>query len=410
MKKIFLIIFLLLFFQQLYSHNVGEVLPQWSEGYLDIHHINTGKGECVLCILPDGTTLLIDAGATNRPKPRVTDPRPDGSKTPGEWITRYINHMLSFKSDIMLDYVLLSHFHDDHMGSITDQSPLSQNGNYRLSGLTEVGDYIPIKKLVDRAWPDYNYPYPLKSRMIENYRQFLDWHMENTGLIAEKIIPGSNEQFLLKNDPATYPGFEIRNVAANGEVWTGVANNTRHHFPPIETLDKSQFPSENMCSSAIKISYGSFDYFNGGDITGVLDENSPVWRDVETPVAKAVGPVEVNELNHHGYTDSENAFFVSTLAPQVHILQVWSPSHPTMRVLRRLLSTDLYPGPRDIFATNMMQENNVVIGSNLSKLKSDQGHILVRVEPGGDSFHIIILDDAAESYKVKSVHGPYKSR
>lgn len=66
----------------------GQPLSAWSPGLLDIHHINTGKGECIFCVLPDGTTLFIDAGATTRPKPRVTDPRPDGSRTPGEWIAR----------------------------------------------------------------------------------------------------------------------------------------------------------------------------------------------------------------------------------------------------------------------------------------------------------------------------------
>lgn len=73
---------------------VGDEFPVWSEGYLDIHHINSGKGESSLFILPDGTTMLVDAGATARPKPRVTDPKPNGSRTPGEWISRYIMHFL----------------------------------------------------------------------------------------------------------------------------------------------------------------------------------------------------------------------------------------------------------------------------------------------------------------------------
>jgi len=46
---------------------VGDTLPSWSEGYLDIHHINTGKGEAAFFMLPDGTTMLVDAGATALP-------------------------------------------------------------------------------------------------------------------------------------------------------------------------------------------------------------------------------------------------------------------------------------------------------------------------------------------------------
>ena len=41
---------------------IGKALPLWSEGCLDIHFINTGRGECCFYILPDGTTLLVDAG------------------------------------------------------------------------------------------------------------------------------------------------------------------------------------------------------------------------------------------------------------------------------------------------------------------------------------------------------------
>ena len=39
-----------------------EQLPKWEKGYLDIHHINTGRGSCAFLILPDGTNMMIDAG------------------------------------------------------------------------------------------------------------------------------------------------------------------------------------------------------------------------------------------------------------------------------------------------------------------------------------------------------------
>ncbi len=393
------------------SHSqTGQPLTAWSPGLLDIHHINTGKGECIFCILPDGTTLLIDAGATTRPKPRVTDPKPDGSRAPGEWITRYITKTLSFTNKKSIEYALLSHFHGDHMGTIDQTSKPSKTGAYKLSGITEVGDALPFKTLLDRDYPDYDYPEPLNSPTMDNYKAFMDYHQAENGLRVEKFVPGRRDQLVLVNNPNDYPDFAIQNIACNGEIWTGVGTSTRHLFPPLDELDPREFPSENMCSIALRISYGAFDYFTGGDIIGVLDEGDPLWQDVETEVAKAVGPVEVNELNHHGYLDSENAFFLSALRPQVHIIQAWSPSHPSPRVLRRLLSTQLYPGPRDIFSTNMMEANKIVIGGNLEKLKSDQGHIVIRVAPGGETYKVIILDDSNESHQVKAVFGDYASR
>ena len=393
------------------SQTIGEKLPSWDYGTLDIHHINTGKGEAALFILPDGTTLLVDAGATSRPGPRVTAARPDSLRTPGEWIVRYIKKLPNIQPITLIDYVILTHFHGDHMGDIPDKCKYSESQKFLLAGITEVGEYIKLKKIIDRGWPDYNYPHVLlASKMVKNYRAFLDWHIQNNNTLVERFKPGRNDQILLLNQPEQFDNFEIRNIAANGEIWTGVGSVTRSHFPDLEDLKPDELPSENMCSIAFRLSYGKFDYFNGGDITGVPDEGSLVWHDVETPVAMAVGPVEVNVLNHHGYLDSENAFFLSVLRPRVHIIQVWSPSHPSPRVLRRLLSTKIYPGPRDIFATNMMEANKIVIGSNLKKLKSDQGHIIVRVAPGGDTYKVIILDDSTESYKVVAVHGPYESK
>ena len=134
-----------------------------------------------------------------------------------------------------------------------------------------------------------------------------------------------------------------------------------------------------------------------------------MWHDVETPVAQAVGPVEVALMNHHGYIDSQNAFFVGALRPRVWILNVWESAHPTGRVYSRLQSTRIYPGPRDIFATQMHDANRLVV-VGLDRLASDRGHIVVRVAAGGESYKVIVLDDKTESYRVTAVHGPYESR
>ena len=40
----------------------GTPLPAWQKGYLDLHHINTGRGSSAYYIFPDGTTMLVDAG------------------------------------------------------------------------------------------------------------------------------------------------------------------------------------------------------------------------------------------------------------------------------------------------------------------------------------------------------------
>lgn len=385
---------------------VGDPLPQWKEGTLDIHHINTGKGESSFFILPDGTTMLVDAGATNRPKPRVTDTKPNEKYTPGEWISRYLLYFLQDRPEKKLNYIFLTHFHDDHMGAISPGLKVSKNGGYLLSGITEVGDNIPFEKIIDRGWPDYKYPVSLEDDMMKNYVEFIKWHNENKAAEVEQFQVGTNRQFTLVNTPHKFPEFEIRNIAANGHVWTGVNNNERNLFPPLESLAPFEYPGENQLSCAFRLSYGKFDYFNGGDIT----TGTPgTWQDIETAVGLVAGPVDVCVANHHAYYDAMGYSFLQAVRPRVHIILSWAPSHPSPSTIARMMSSRTYPGPRDVFSTNIMESTHEVIGSRIDDMKSRQGHIVIRVNKGGENYMIYILDDSTENFIVKNIHGPYNS-
>lgn len=207
-----------------------------------------------------------------------------------------------------------------------------------------------------------------------------------------------------------YPLFSVRNVKVNGTIWTGEDDNTFEYFQPEEVLDEHGRFNENPLSLALKISYGDFDYFTGGDVTGAQGLGEPWWFDVETPVAKAVGEVDVLTLNHHGNRDATNANFLRALRPRVIVQQSWVSDHPGGEVLQRMISRYLYPGPRDIFATNMLEETKAAVGPWLTNAyKSMQGHILVRVSPGGAEYFVYILDDTSERLLVTADHGPYRS-
>ena len=94
-------------------------LPDWQQGYLDIHQISTGRGDAAFMILPDGTTLLVDAGDLGvfTGKQEIMPQVPDDSKRPAEWIARYITHFSApLKNGGAIDYALLTHYDDDHIG------------------------------------------------------------------------------------------------------------------------------------------------------------------------------------------------------------------------------------------------------------------------------------------------------
>ncbi|GAB3948540.1 hypothetical protein GCM10028805_23190 [Spirosoma harenae] len=400
-----------------FSQQIGQSIPVWQPGQLDIHHINTGQGNSTFIILPDGTTMLVDAGAINSldwrtNKPRNIPTKPTNERQAGEWIARYIRNTLRFQTNPAVDYAVISHFHDDHMGSSLNVTKRSIGG-YVLAGITEVAEYVPIRKIVDRGWPDYTYPRPLEAdSMVVNYRRFLKWQQENKKLVIERFQAGRTDQ-LVSVKPKSVSRkflFEIRNLMVNGEIWTGEGVRTKTLFPQLSTLKPADYPNENMCSIAFQLHYGNFDYFSGGDLQGVLQFGAPAWHDVETPLAKITGPVDVQLVDHHGYPDSQNGSLLASLKPRVLIIPAWAASHPGRDVLERLFSDQYYAGERDVFATNLLEAAKTTIGDLLPQLKSESGHVVIRVEKGGKTYRVLVVDDRDESFTVKAIHGPYQAR
>ena len=151
---------------------VSKALPAWKPGVLEIHHIATNRGNSALLILPDRTTMMVDAGAIYGATPYLSDPLPSGRRRPGEWIGRYAKRRLEASGLTAIDTFLLTHLHGDHVGSLPPDGPLSSDGTYRLTGLSDVAAIAPILRFVDRAWPDYTYPVPANADFQKNYRAF----------------------------------------------------------------------------------------------------------------------------------------------------------------------------------------------------------------------------------------------
>ena len=387
-------------------------LTPWKPRQLDIHHLSLGRGVCAFLICPDGTTIMIDAGdAEDRPEIHkyLIDPKPDGSRRPGEWMARYIRRQMENAGlATVLDYAVLTHLHSDHMGQWNEILPKSRYADYRLSGMMEVADAIPIKAVIDRAYPNYDYPVPLNDAHQRNYRAFIA-SLRARGVSAERIQVGSCTQIRLRRRPADYPDFSVRNIAANGEVWTGVGESTRRLFPELALLRPDQYPTENMCSLAIRLSYGRFDYYTAGDMSCDTNNGRDLWRDIETPAARAAGPVEVAVADHHGYVDATGPEFVRALQPKAFVINAWDSAHPTMGALHNMLSRDLYPGDRAIFSTGVKPESLIAI-RRLSELAAHDGHVVFRVSPGGGDFRVEITSSKDESDEVTGAFGPFACR
>ena len=156
------------------SQTTDKHLPPWKLGMLDIHHINTGRGNAAFSILPDGTTLLIDAGDMSDTHPRTLSARnakrmPNVSKSTAGWIVDYIEQFFPKENNKELNYALITHYHDDHFGEMDSLRSKAMEGDYYLTGITEVGHFLPIKKMLDRG---FSYPIDFTSETIQNQERF----------------------------------------------------------------------------------------------------------------------------------------------------------------------------------------------------------------------------------------------
>ena len=260
-------------------------LKAWSEGTMDIHHISTGRGPAIFFILPDGTRMLVDAGDLGDPSrwthKTIMPAVPNASKTPAEWIARYIEHFSKpLNKELYLDYAMITHFDTDHYGRL-DHLALSMEGKpYKLTGMTHLANLVPIRTMIDRGYPNYDYPSPAAFRK-RNGKLFLNYEMlirerEAQGLKNEQFAVGSDKQFVLKSSPADYPTFRIQNVAGNGKLWTGEGNGVRSII--VDGAPEGVTVDENSSSCVFRLEYGNFAYYMGGDIRGTYSKKKNTYE------------------------------------------------------------------------------------------------------------------------------------
>lgn len=382
-------------------------LPPWSPGELDIHHIDTGRGSATFVLGPDGTTMLIDCGASNTDLDASAPHRPNASRRPGEWVARYaLHHGRAARRDV-LDYLIASHVHPDHVGDVPVGVAIGPGG-FVPTGVSHVDQLMPVTTVIDRGYPDYGMLSLIDAPFARNYHAWLESRRAAARRV-EAVDVGSDRQ-IRRRDPERFPQFSIRALAANGRVWTGTGAASRSLFPDLMMLDAADRPSENVCSIALRIAYGGFSYFTAGDLTADTRDGRLPWMDTETPVVRAAGRVEVAAANHHGYFDACGPEFTRNLDAQAYVIAAWHVTHPGSAQIERLIGA--WPGerPRDVFATEMLPANRQINERWVSQMRSVRGHVIVRVASDTESYRIFVTDSTQELGPVTLACGPYRCR
>lgn len=402
----------------------GQELPQWKEGWLDIHSINGARGEAFWYIFPDGTTLLVDAGG-ELPRERVaveryclaSKPSPDISC--GAVVADYIEHFNPAAAKGGIDYMMISHYHADHFGLLPENPdsagvpiPVHPEGGFREVSVTEVGSRLPVGMVIDRGDPE-NHPSrttvtKAHERRYRNYQQYLAWTAAANGTVHETFAVGRDNQVVLRHHPGKYD-CSLFGLAGGGKFWTGEGNQVDSTwFPPKEEILQYNV-SENVYSLAFHLRYGKFDWFAAGDLM-YKRRDQQAWQDAEAPVARVMGKVEAMKMCHHATKEAGSKELLGVLQPDVAVAGVRNDIQPDVKTVRRLFkaSPDV-----QFFCTNLdprcdslLREN----GIDPSTFACTEGHVVLRVAPGGDRYWVFVLDDTDQLYRIRSVHGPYNAQ
>ena len=238
-------------------------------------------------------------------------------------------------------YTFLSHFHEDHLG-----------------GLDEVLTALPFQIALDRG--DVNRP-------------------SNTGVSNYLNAAGSRRQQIALG--AIYQlggGAIVRCVAVNGLVLGGA------FVDPTQSAQE-----ENSRSVALRLEYGQFSMWLGGDLTGGGNSTA----DVESPATLACGDVDVYKLNHHGSNTSTSLNLIARLLPELAVVSCGvgnSFGHPTSTIVNRLNQA---AAARSLLATTTGSANTIGFGVS-GAIRIDSDGRRYRATAANGSFLDFFCDEA----------------
>jgi hypothetical protein len=350
------------------------------------------------------------------------------------------------KGDTSMDYMLMTHFHNDHFGTTNAQEdyPMDSRDGYKypLTGIMALYDEVPFDKIIDRAFDensDYLTDVPATGQDYSDgygyYGQFVTWARAKKGLVVEKAVNGSDSQLALVTNPSGYPDFKIQINAVNGWYWDGSKSVDAYYFNRL--LGKQ--PGENGNSISFLLSYGDFDYLTSGD--------AGANTRIENNLAKSINrKIEAMKAHHHFAWETMSATSMAIYQPTVVVSQSFYDHQPDMGYYDSgnqafQLAWAAYGNPLNTpeaiaeahdpsnpackcwYFTNIHQhivdwnENNYIFGADgnvenqMPKIKGMNGHVVIRVAPKGadgkQQFYVYMLVDTDFGYVVKQADGPF---
>jgi hypothetical protein len=239
----------------------------YGAGTLDIYFVDVEIGNAVLMVTPSGQTLMMDAGShlpNNRDRDRVMA----AIKKAG--VTK-------------IDYMVATHYHNDHYGAIADLAPLIPITNF-----VDHGPFVQYHKGPEwykmwfALWPHNAVEAPYMDQQFDEYR---------------KVTEQGNHIVVDAGDKLPLKGLDVTVVTSAGNHLIRPLPGAGKPNPAcMSTEIRSADPSEDGQSVGLVISYGKFRFINLGDLTWnksyeLFCPNDPIGR------------VDLYMVTHHGMSD-----------------------------------------------------------------------------------------------------------
>ena len=395
-----------------------DVLPGWKPGELELHFIYTGCGENMFYRLPDGTSILNDTGDGYRPKDVAYTPLlPSPDRLGGEWVSRYIQRVYPEKA---IDYLIFSHWHDDHIGHSGFGRKSNGEMDYRhrvtadgrkIDGFLCVAEDFGFRRYFDHQYPARG-TYKSQGSCMKLVAPWVE-EQKKKGLAVEPFKVGALDQIALQREPERYKGaFSVRNICANGRLWDGKDGERDFAAETVAATGNDALP-QNMLSMGVVVQYGKFRFWTGGDVQpsfmkkGFSTKDGPI--DYEAEIGRRIGHVTLCKMNHHGCSDAMGEAFVRMVRAKIYVSCVWSHWHVIDSVMERLASRTIHPDFDPVIIPNFMPKNRAekYAGRPFMKnipVETHTGvHVVVKVLPGGNSWRTYLVDARDESMRVLRV-------
>lgn len=232
---------------------------------LELLFVDTEGGQATLMVTPSGESLLIDAGwpgFNGRDAGRIAA----AAKKLGV---------------AKIDYLLVTHYHLDHVGGV--------------AGLAAV---IPVGTLVDHG-PDTEKD-KMAKELEASYQAVVAKGAKRLTVKPGDVLPLSD----IRVEVVTAAGERIPKALPGG----GQAN-------PLcaQATKKAEDPTENARSVGVLVTFGKFRFVDLGDLT---------WnKELEVACPEhLIGPVDLYLTTHHGFDQSGPAAMVNGLHPLVAVM------------------------------------------------------------------------------------------